>query len=105
MPVFEKKVQWAWPGGLKKPQSKVFRVPAKLLSIYACFCYFSTKVPMFFFDFLQKQHIYKKSGSWVIAQKPLKQMRMQDFLNFNISQKNLRYEVEFLDMTRGPGKY
>ena len=32
-------------------------------------------------------------------------MRMQDFLNFNISQKNLRYEVEFLDMTRGPGKY
>ena len=30
---------------------------------------------------------------------------MQDSLNYNVSQKDLRHEVEFFDMTRGPRKH
>ena len=59
-----------------------------------------------FFDFLQKQHVCKKSGSWIFdGPKTSKQIRMQDSLNYNISQKDFRHEVEFFDMTRGPRKH
>ena len=34
-----------------------------------------------------------------------KNVIMQESLNHNISQKNLRYEIEFLDMIRGPRKH
>ena len=47
--------------------------------------YRSAKKKNFFFDVLQKQHVCKKCGSWVMVQKP--QIRMQDSLSYNTSQK------------------
>ena len=44
---------------------------------------------------------------WFLSygRKTLKQIRIQDSLNHNISEKTKRYEVDFLDMIRGPRKH
>ena len=47
------------------------------------------------------------SNIWFLSYVPktAKQIRMQDSLTHNISQNNLRYEIEFLDMIKGPRKH
>ena len=71
------------------------RVLAKVLSIKIQQC----KVPMFFLYFLLKQHV-SKNLILELWTKNLKTNHKARFFKPQYLTKNLRYEVEFLDMIR-----
>ena len=62
------------------------------------------KVPMFFLYFLQKQHV-SKNLVLELWTKNLKTNQNAGFFKPEYLTKNLRYEVESLDMIKGPRKY
>ena len=80
-----------------KNPNEVIRILAKTLStqIYMIFC-FNTKVSMF----------YKNSMFWINLllelSKNLIANQNAGFFKLEYLTKKLRYEVEFLDVTRGP---
>ena len=53
------------------------------------------------FTFSQKQHVLEKFSSWVMIQKPQANLNARFFKLEYLTDK-LRFEVEFLDVTRGP---
>ena len=68
--------------------------------------YFSTRWQQFFFYLLQKQHACEKSDSLsYVWCKNLETNQNAVFFKLQYLTKNLRCEVEFLDMARGPRKY
>ena len=87
----------------KKSQSKVFRVLAKILSIEIHFFSSAWKCQYFFWLFVKTTYLQK---IWFLSygRKTWKNQNA-GFCKLQYLTKNLRFEVEFLDMTRGPRKH
>ena len=109
MAIFEDKLRWAWLGGLKSPESKDFQGLGKNLIHLDMLSYFSTKYQSFFCTLCKKKTKKKKHicKNLVLElwSKNLKTNQNTGFFKSQYLRKNLRYEVEFLDMIRGPRKH
>ena len=99
IPVFGKKFMGSEDS--KSPKNEVLEFYRKSYPLrYICFFASSWKC-QWSFNFLQKQHVWEKSGLW---SKNLKANQNAGFFTLEYLKNKLRYEVEFLDMTRGPWK-
>ena len=83
----------------KSPENEAFQVLSKFLStqIYLLFC-FNTKgqIP------LSKNNMFRKNLVLELWSKKLKAIQNAGFFELVYLTNKVRYEVEFLDVTRGP---
>ena len=100
IPIFANKFRGLGLEGLKVPKIKFLGFWQKSYSFRYTFL-LQHEVPMFFFVLFAKTTCLQKSGSWVMIQKP----QNAGFFKPQYLTKNLRYEVEFLDMIRGARKH